>query len=148
MGSAALGIGQNKGNERAKTEEKELPTPTVLAQTLGQVYVPLKDVNQGTTRISILPRPSSPDDVTHGGALPPLSRPSIKQIKEVVMRRDEEYELEWREARVRMDAEVKAEVGGPLKWWERDVSIPPNAEEVARLLLAYVPSAGKSTSRC
>ena len=124
--------GKDKENEKVKTEEKELPPPAVLAQTLEQIYPPLKDVHQGTTRISILPRPSSPDDVTHGGALRPLSPPSIKHIKEVVMRKDEEYELEWREARVRMDAEVKADVGGPLKWWERDVGLPPGAED-ARL---------------
>jgi SWI/SNF-related matrix-associated actin-dependent regulator of chromatin subfamily B protein 1 len=132
-GSAELGQGgKNTESEKAKTEEKELPPPAILAQTLEQIYPPLKNVHQGTTRISILPRPSSPDDVTHGGALPALSPPSIKHIKDVVMRKDEEYEVEWREARARMDVEVKADVGGPLKWWERDVNLPPSAEEAAR----------------
>lgn len=134
IGSAERGAGgKNKENEKAMIEEKELPPPAVLAQTLEQIYAPLKDINKGTTRISVLPRPSSPDDVTHGGALRPLSPPSIKHIKEVVMRRDEEYELQWRDAHVKMDAEIKADVGGPLKWWERDASVPPSAEEVAWL---------------
>lgn len=133
-GAAEVGArGRNKESAKVKVEEKEPPPPAILAQALEQIYPPLKNVNQGTTRISILPRPSSPDDVTHGGTLRPLSPPSVKHIKEVVMRRDEEYELEWREARVRMDAEIKSEVGGSLKWWERDMNVPPSAEEIARL---------------
>lgn len=123
---------EEKEKEKKERKEKEMLPTGVLKAKLEEIYPPLKDVNLGTTRISILPRPTSPSDTTHGGALPPLSPPSISFIKDTIMPRDVAYETEWREARNKMLEEEDCEIGGPARWWERDASVPMSAEEMEK----------------
>lgn len=119
----------SKMDEDEEAKPKVIPPPAEIAKTLEELYPPLKDLHQGTTRIRVLPRPTSAEDVTHGGALPVLSESDITHLKNVIMPRDEAYEAEWREARARMDEEVRVDVGGVAKWWERDLSVPMSVEE-------------------
>lgn len=119
------------GAEEEETKPKvPIPPPSEIAKMLEEIYPPLKDLHQSTTRIRVLPRPSSPSDVTHSGSLPSLSPSDIAHLANIIMPRDSAYEVEWRETRARMDEEVRADVGGGVKWWERDLGVPVSVEEV------------------
>jgi hypothetical protein len=134
LGSDSTTIGKvdgKKGDEDADKDVHLVPSYAVT-QKLSELYPPLKTLPLTTSRVRALPPPSSPSDTTHGGLLPPLSPRSLAYTKDVLMARDEAYIAEWRATRARMDAEVKGEdVGGLVKWWQRDTSKPMGPAEQA-----------------